>query len=323
MYASDPTAVSTAVGSVRNNPPGRTDTETASDGEGTRETPLRDLCRIADEFGGGFRLSVKLESFQPSGSVKDRAANHIVGQAIAEGKLGPGRTLIDASSGNTGVAYALLGERLGFAVELCLPRNVHPQRLARILGSGATVALTDPLEGTDGAQREARRRAESDPARYFYPDQYNHPGNPEAHYRSTGPEIWRQTAGGLTHFVAGVGTGGTISGAGRYLKERRPTLSVIAVEPAGPMHGLEGLKHLPTALRPGTYDPRVIDRTLRVETEDALAMRRHILEVEDLTVGVSAAAAVVASIEVGRSSADAWVVTIAPDAGHPSSSEDP
>ena len=234
-----------------------------------------------------------------------------------------GRTLIDASSGNTGVAYALLGERLGFPVELCLPRSVHPERLARIRALGARVVLTDPLEGTDGAQREARRRAAADPGRYFYPDQYNNPGNPEAHYRTTGPEIWRQTAGALTHFVAGVGTGGTITGVGRYLKERQPRAVVIGVEPTGPLHGLEGLKHLPTALRPTTYDPSVVDRTIRVETEDAVAMQRRVLAEEGLAIGTSAGAAIVAALEVGRASPGSCVVTIAADAGHPPTPEEP
>jgi S-sulfo-L-cysteine synthase (O-acetyl-L-serine-dependent) len=280
------------------------------------ETPLRSLSRLAAAEGGRFELLAKLEFLNPTGSVKDRAAAYIVEKALADGSLAGGRTLIDASSGNTAVAYALLGARLGIPVELCLPRNAHPERVARIQSYGARVVFTDPLEGTDGAQREARRRAAEDPARYFYPDQYNNPANPEAHYRFTGPEIWRQSLGRVTHFVAGVGTGGTISGAGRYLKERRPDLEVIGVEPSGPMHGLEGLKHLPTALRPSTYDARIVDRTLRVETEDADAMRQRIAREEDLTVGMSAAAAVWASIQVGQSAPGAVVVAILPDAGH-------
>ncbi len=273
--------------------------------------------------GGSFRLSVKLEAYNPSGSVKDRAARFIVGLAISEGILNARRTLIDASSGNTGVAYALLGEQLGFPVELCLPRNVHPERLARLRALGARVVLTDPLEGTDGAQREARRRAASGPGRYFYPDQYNNPGNPEAHYRTTGPEIWRQTAGGVTHFVAGVGTGGTVSGVGRFLKERRAPAVIVGVEPTGPLHGLEGLKHLPTARRPTTYDPTVIDRTIRVETEVAVAMQRQILAKEGLAIGTSAGAAIVAALEIGRKNPGAWVVTIAADAGHAAAPEEP
>jgi S-sulfo-L-cysteine synthase (O-acetyl-L-serine-dependent) len=280
------------------------------------ETPLRALSRIAAVEGGRFELLGKLEFLNPTGSVKDRAAAHIVERALTEGSLRGGRTLIDASSGNTAVSYALLGARLGFPVELCLPRNAHPERVARIQSYGARVVFTDPLDGTDGAQREARRRAAAEPDRYFFPDQYNNPANPEAHYLTTGPEIWRQSLGRVTHFVAGVGTGGTVSGAGRYLKERRPTLEVIGVEPSGPLHGLEGLKHLPTALRPSTYDARVVDRTIRVETEDADAMRQRLLAEESLSVGMSAAAAVWASVQVGRDSPGSVVVTILPDAGH-------
>ncbi len=267
-------------------------------------------------MGGSFELAAKLEFENPTGSVKDRAANEIVSGALADGSLGTGRTLIDASSGNTGVAYAALGARLGFPVELCLPANANPTQLRRIRQAGAIVTLTDALEGTDGAQRVARARATGDPARYFYPDQYNHPANPGAHYRTTGPEIWRQTDGRLTHFVAGVGTGGTVSGAGRYLKERRPGLVVVGVEPSGPIHGLEGLKHLPTALRPSTYDARVVDRTIRVETEDAIAMQRQVWLVEGLRVGRSSAAATLAALEIGREAPGAFVVTIFPDAGH-------
>lgn len=272
--------------------------------------------------GGGFTLTVKLEFLNPTGSVKDRAAAHIVRTALESGALGPGRTLVDASSGNTAVAYAMLGNRLGFPVELYLPRNAHPERVTRIRSLGAHVVFTDPLEGTDGAQREARRRATAEPQRFYYPDQYNNPANPEAHYLTTGPEIWRQTGGQITHFVAGVGTGGTISGTGRYLKGQRSTIEVIGVEPTGPMHGLEGLKHLPTALRPSTYDPSVVDRTVRVETEDAVAMRRRLRDLEGLVVGLSAAAALLVAVEVGRSTPGSEVVTIAPDAGHAIAPED-
>ena len=279
-------------------------------------TPLLPLPRVAGAFGGGFELWAKAEFLNPTGSVKDRAAFGIVRRAIAEGRLDAGRTLIDASSGNTAVAYAMLGARLGFPVELVLPRNAHPTRVERIRSFGANILFTDPLEGTDGSQREARRRADEDPSRYFYPDQYNNPANPEAHYTSTGPEIWRQTQGRVTHFVAGVGTGGTITGTGRYLKEQRPSVEVIGVEPSGPMHGLEGLKHLPTAVRPSTYDARVVDRTLRIETEPAEEMRARLGREEGLRVGMSAAAAVLVAAAVGASAPGSVVVTILPDSGH-------
>ena len=321
MHASDPAAVSTAAAPVPSHESERARTHRGSF-PSVGDTPLRPLARIVADQGGGFELSAKLEFLNPTGSVKDRAAALIVQQAFADGRLEGGRTLIDASSGNTAVSYAFLGARLGFPVELCLPRNAHPERVARIERYGARVVFTDPLDGTDGAQREARRRATADPARYFYPDQYNNPANPEAHYRSTGPEIWRQSLGRVTHFVAGVGTGGTISGVGRYLKEQRPTLEVVGVEPSGPMHGLEGLKHLPTALRPSTYDARVVDRTIRVDTEETVEMRRRLVSEEGLSVGMSSAAAVLAAVQVGRSSPGAVVVTILPDAGH-GTPEDP
>ena len=279
-------------------------------------TPLVPLPSIVRNAGGGFELWAKAEHLNPTGSVKDRAARGIVVDAIAAGRLGPGRTLLDASSGNTAVAYAMLGARLGFPVELVLPKNAHESRVARIREFGAQVIFTDPSEGTDGAQREARRRAAEEPERYFYPDQYNNASNPLAHYSSTAPEIWAQLAGRITHFVAGVGTGGTISGVSRFLKERNPAVRVIGVEPPGPIHGIEGLKHLPTALRPSTYDERLIDETRRVETEDALAMQLRLASEEGLSVGSSAGAAVWAAVEVGRSTPGSVIVTILPDGGH-------
>jgi S-sulfo-L-cysteine synthase (O-acetyl-L-serine-dependent) len=279
-------------------------------------TPLVPLAAIAARSGGTFELWAKAEHLNPTGSVKDRTARGIVLDALAAGRLEPGRTLMDASSGNTAVAYAMLGARLGFPVELILPANAHPSRVARIRAYGASVVFTDASDGTDGAQKEARRRAAESPERYFFPDQYNNPSNPRAHYTSTGPEIWRQSAGRVTHFVAGVGTGGTISGVSRFLKERNPAIRVIGVEPPGPLHGMEGLKHLPTALRPSTYDERRIDATIRVETEDALQMQLRLAKEEGLSVGSSSGAAVWAAVEVGRSAPGAVVVTILPDGGH-------
>lgn len=279
-------------------------------------TPLVPLASIARRAGGGFELWAKAEQLNPTGSVKDRTARGIVIDAIRDGVLDSGRTLVDASSGNTAVAYAMLGARLGFPVELVLPSNAHISRVERIRSFGASVVFTDPSDGTDGAQREARKRAASAPERYFYPDQYNNPSNPRAHYTSTGPEIWRQSRGRITHFVAGVGTGGTISGVGRFLKEKDPEVRVIGVEPPGPVHGIEGLKHLPTALRPSTYDVRYVDTTLRVETEDAVGMQFRLAREEGLHVGASSGAAVWAAAEVGRSAHGAVVVTILPDGGH-------
>ncbi len=311
MYSSDPAPIARSVGPLRDSdrPAATDDPLLAAIGH----TPLLPLRRLADDAGGRFELWAKAEFLNPSGSVKDRAALEIVRFELARGALGGGRVLLDASSGNTAVAYATLGARLGFAVELCVPRNASPERAARIRALGADVVLTDPADGTDGAQREAKRRVAERPDRYCYPDQYNHPANPLAHYRHTGPEIWKQSAGRATHFVAGVGTGGTISGTGRFLKEQRAGLEVVGVEPAGPLHGIEGLKHLPSALRPGTYDGAVVDRTVRVETEAAEETQRQLALREGLSVGVSSGAAVLAALEVGRSHPGSVVITLLPD----------
>jgi S-sulfo-L-cysteine synthase (O-acetyl-L-serine-dependent) len=274
-------------------------------------TPLLDLRQFVP--AGAFELWAKAEFLNPTGSVKDRPAAAIVRGALATGALGHGRTLIDASSGNTAVAYAMLGAKLGFSVMLCVPRNTAPDRLARMRAYGAEIILTDPSDGSDGAQREARRIASAEPNRYYYADQYNNPSNPRAHYEGTGPEIWSQSQGRVTHLVAGVGTGGTISGTAQYLKERRRGLIVVGVEPTGPMHGIEGLKHLPTALRPSTYRAELIDRTIRIETETAAATRDALARSEGLLVGTSAGAAVAASLVVGQESPGSFVVTILPD----------
>ncbi|MGI0072094.1 MAG: PLP-dependent cysteine synthase family protein [Thermoplasmata archaeon] len=309
MYASDPAPVVGVPARARTSDPAADDPLLRAVGH----TPLVPLARLSEVVAGGFELWAKAEFLNPSGSVKDRAALEIVRTGFRDGSLGGARVLLDASSGNTAVAYAMLGARLGFRVELCLPRNASAERVARIRNYGAEILFTDPGEGTDGAQREARRRAEENPARYWYPDQYNHPSNPDAHYRGTGPEIWSGTRGRVTHFVAGVGTGGTISGTGRYLKEQRPGLRVIGVEPAGPVHGIEGLKHLPTALRPSTYDERVVDATVRIETEVAAAMRRRLASEEGLSVGISSGAAVAVAAEIGRANPGGVVVTLLPD----------
>lgn len=286
-------------------------------------TPLLPLSRLVDSVGGGFELRAKAEFLNPTGSVKDRAAWGIVSEALRRGDLADGRVLLDASSGNTAVSYAMLGARLHFPVEIVLPANAHPTRVASVRRFGARVIFTEAGDGTDGAQREARRRATESSGRYFYPDQYNNPANPLAHYRSTGPEIWAQSEGRITHFVAGVGTGGTVSGAGRFLKEANPHLVVVGVEPPGPLHGIEGLKHLPSALRPSTYDATVLDDTVRVETEDALQMQSRLAREEGLRVGASAGAAVWAALSVGQRTRGSVVVTVLPDAGHDVSAEAP
>ena len=313
MFASD----SARVGSSRADPP-RTKVGAPRDDPLTRavgNTPLVPLPSLLPSDGPHGSVWAKLESMNPSGSVKDRAALGIVEAALQDGSLGGGRTLVDASSGNTAVAYAMLGARLGFPVLLFVPRQANPARLSAIRAFGAEVVLTDPGEGTDGAQREARARAESQPRRYFLADQYNNPANPRAHFTGTGPEIWRQSGGRLTHLVAGVGTGGTISGTGRFLKEQRRSLQVVGVEPTGPIHGLEGLKHLPTAVRPGTYDGSVVDSTVRIETEVAAAIVGRLAREEGISAGPSAGAALAAALGIARADPTAFVVAIVPDRG--------
>ncbi len=280
------------------------------------DTPLLRFGRLGRGLAPEIELWGKAEFLNPTGSVKDRAASGIVRAARASGDLGTGRTLIDASSGNTGISYAMLGARLGFRVAICLPRNASPERVHRLRAYGAEVLFTDPAEGTDGAQREAHRLASAAPDRYYYADQYNHPANPQAHFTGTGPEIWAQTQGRVTHVVAGVGTGGTISGLGRFLKRVSPTVQIIGVEPDGPMHGIEGLKHIPTALRPGTYDASVLAETVRVSTEEAQEMTRRLAREEGLFVGTSSGAAVAAMLRAAASLREpSRLVAILPDGG--------
>jgi cysteine synthase B len=256
----------------------------------------------------------KAEFENASGSVKDRAAWAIVEDALTSGDL-DGRTLLDATSGNTGIAYALIGATLGLPVALCLPANASPERKKILRAYGAELILTDPLEGTDGAQHEARRRADAEPERYHYPDQYNHPANPRAHERGTAAEIWAQTEGRVTHFVAGLGTTGTLVGTMRGLKARDPDVVGVAMQPDGPLHGLEGLKHLPTAKVPGIYDPSVPDRHVAVSTEEAYATARRLARDFGLFVGVSAGANVAAAARVAAGLDEGVVVTVLCDGG--------
>ncbi|MBI1967381.1 MAG: cysteine synthase family protein [Gemmatimonadetes bacterium] len=265
-------------------------------------------------------LYLKAEWLNPGGSVKDRAALFILRDGLARGAL-PGKRLLDASSGNTAIAYAMLGAAAGIGVTVCVPGNASAERKALLAAYGAEVVYTDPLEGSDGAIRAARALAAAQPDRYWYADQYNHPANPRAHYLTTGDEIWRQTGGHITHLVAGLGTTGTLMGAGRRLKEGNPGIELVAVQPDGPFHGLEGLKHLPSAIIPGIYDPSLPDRTEFVSTEEADAMVRRLARAAGLLVGWSAGAAVVAAerlltaLDRPRPVSTAVVVVIAPDSG--------
>jgi cysteine synthase B len=263
-------------------------------------TPLIRLRRVTRHLPESIEIYGKAEWFNPGGSVKDRPAWNIVRTAIERGELRPGKRLLDATSGNTGIAFAMIGAALGFGVTLCMPANVSPERKRILKAYGAEVILTDPLESSDGAIRKARQLYAENPDLYYYADQYNNPANWQAHYETTGVEIWQQTEGRITHFVAGLGTTGTFVGVGRRLREYKPTIQLISLQPDSPFHGLEGLKHLETAIVPGIYDPTLADANLEISTEDAYRMARWLAREEGLLVGISAAAAVVGSLRVAE-----------------------
>ncbi len=279
-------------------------------------TPLLRLERLTAHLPG-IQILGKAEWANPGGSVKDRAASSIVTAAIKQGKLGNGQHLLDATSGNTGIAYAMLGAAMGFPVTLCVPANVSPER-KRILGAyGANVVWTDPNDGSDGAIRKARTLAAAEPEKYYYADQYGNDANWQAHYHTTANEIWQQTSGQLTHFVAGLGTSGTFVGTTRRLKELNPQVQCISMQPDSPFNGLEGLKHMATAIVPPIYDPSLADRAVEMETEAAYRMAKRLARTEGLLVGVSAAAVVAAALRVAEEESaagrEAVIVTILPD----------
>ena len=281
-------------------------------------TPLLPLSRIEQEFPG-VRLLAKAEWFNPGGSVKDRAAASIVAAAETSGRLSNGASLLDASSGNTAVAYAMIAAAKGYRATLCVPKNANPQVLALLKAYGAEIVPTDPLEGSDGAIRTARRLAAEHPTKFVYLDQYNNPANWQAHYRTTAEEIWQQTKGTVTHFVAGLGTTGTFIGTARRLKELNPMLQATAVQPDAALHGLEGLKHLASAIVPGIYDPALPDDTQFLPTEEADAAVERLIRQEGLLVGTSSGAALATSLRVAQALATAHqpavIVMIFPDSG--------
>jgi len=290
--------------------------------EAVGATPLLELSRVGREVPG-LRLLVKAEHLNPCGSVKDRPVRAMLLGGIASGRLRPGKTILEATSGNTGIANAMLGGALGYPVTLYMPASASPERRAILMACGARLVLTDPLEGTDGAIRAARRAVEERPAAYFYPDQYSNPANWSAHFETTGPEIWAQTRGKVTHFVAGLGTSGTFVGVTRFLKTRNPAVRCVSLEPDGPMHGLEGMKHMASAIVPPIYDPTLADERIAMATEEAYAMCRRLAREEGLFVGPSAGANVAAAIRVGRAAAQpATVVTVLCDGGERYLSED-
>lgn len=272
-------------------------------------TPLLELPSISREVPGVSILG-KAEWHNPGGSVKDRPALWMIRDGERSGALAPEKTILDATSGNTGIAYAWIGASLGYKVKLCMPKNASEERKKILRAYGVDFVLTDPGEGSDGAIREARRLYAEDPERYFYPDQYSNPANPRAHYESTAPEIWEQTNGEVTHFVAGLGTSGTFGGTATRLKEYNPEIQVISFEPDSPFHGLEGMKHMESAIVPAIYDPSIADENRRTATEDAYAMVKRVAREEGLLIGISAGAAIATSLQVAREIESGTVVTI-------------
>ena len=279
-------------------------------------TPLLEIKRLAPGLiPAGVRIFAKLEGFNPGGSVKDRPAKNMLETGIAEGKLKPGKVILESTSGNTGIALAMLGVALGYPVELVMASNVSRERKKIIEAFGARIHYSDPQEGSDGAILMCRAMLEKNPERYFKPDQYNNEANSLAHFKTTGPEIWRQTRGEITHFIAAIGTGGTIMGTGRFLKTQNRNLQVIAVEPDDPMHGLEGLKHMASSIVPGIYHENQLDGKIPVSTEDAYEMVYRLAETEGLLVGQSSGAAMVAAIKVANSIRAGTIVTVFCDFG--------
>jgi S-sulfo-L-cysteine synthase (O-acetyl-L-serine-dependent) len=276
-------------------------------------TPLVRLERIAAHLPG-IQILGKAEWTNPGGSVKDRAASAIVADAQQRGLLSPGKHLLDATSGNTGIAYSMLGAAMGFGVTLCMPSNVSPERKRIVHAYGANVVWTDPADGSDGAIRKARELAATQPEKYFYADQYGNNANWKAHYQTTANEIWEQTSGQLTHFVAGLGTSGTFVGTTRRLKELNPAIQCISMQPDSPFNGLEGLKHMATAIVPPIYDPSLADRNVEMETEAAYTMAKRLARTEGLLVGISAAGAVATCLRIAEEEAasgkEAVIVTI-------------
>ncbi|MFL7837462.1 MAG: PLP-dependent cysteine synthase family protein [Candidatus Promineifilaceae bacterium] len=279
-------------------------------------TPLLRLVRTAKDYGLAPDVAVfaKAEWFNPGGSVKDRAALNIIRTAEEDGRLRPGMTILESTSGNTGIALAMLGTARGYRVKILAPENISPERKMILRAYGADLILTDPAEGVDGAMLQVRQLAAQDP-NMFYANQYDNDANWQAHYLTTGNEIWRQTDGQITHFVAGTGTGGTFTGTTRRLKELNPQILCYAAQPTGPVNGIEGWKHMPTAIKPAIYDESLADGLLTANTEDAHAMARYLARHEGLFVGVSAAAAVFVAVKLARTLEQGVVATVLPDNG--------
>jgi len=282
-------------------------------------TPLLDVSFAFPELGDKVRIVAKAEWANPGGSVKDRAGYFIIKDAVETGKLEGGKMLLDSSSGNTGIAYAWLGARLGVRVALAVPGSISKHRRAILEAYGVELLFTDPLEGSDGAIREVRLMMKAEPGRYWYADQYSNPMTWKAHYETTAPEIFAQTDGKVTHFVAGLGTSGTFVGASRRLREMKPDIRLVSMEPDGPMHGLEGLKHMETSIIPAIYDDAVADSRISVATDDAQEAARTLGKKGGILLGPSGGANLAAALRLGRDlkaqGREAVIATVFPDSG--------
>ena len=276
------------------------------------DTPLLRLRKIERDIPG-VELYAKAEWKNPGGSVKDRPALRMIQEGISSGQLTPDKIILDATSGNTGIAYAMMGAAMGYTVTLCVPDNVTPERKRILRAYGAELVFTNALEGSDGAIRMAQKMNDADPGKYFYADQYNNPFNWRSHYDTTGPEIIRQVGGRVTHFVAGLGTSGTFIGAGRRLREFKSDIVLASVQPDSPLHGLEGLKHMESAIVPGIYDSKLADEDVRVGTEESYEMTRRLAQEEGLLVGISSGANLAGALKIAGK--DAVVVVVFCDGG--------
>jgi cysteine synthase B len=279
-------------------------------------TPMLEITRLTDGIiPSAVRIFAKLEGFNPGGSVKDRAARSMILRGIESGELRPGKTILDSTSGNTGIALAMVGAAIGYPVELVMASNVSRERKRIIEAYGAKIIFSDPMELSDGAIRLCRKIYAENPERYFKPDQYNNEANSLAHFETTGPEIWHQTEGRVTHFLAAIGTSGTVMGTGRFLKSKDRRIKVVAVEPDDPMHGLEGLKHMASSIVPGIYHEEELDSKIPIATEDAYEMVYMLGQIEGMVVGQSSGAALLAAMRLASTLHEGTIVTIFPDFG--------
>lgn len=280
-------------------------------------TPLLAFRRVTAHLPANISIFAKAEWTNPGGSVKDRAALSIIREAERSGALTKDKILLDSTSGNTGIAYAMIGAARGYRIRLCLPANASPERIRILRAYGADLILTDPLDGSDGAIIKARELLAEDPDRYYYADQYSNPANWHAHFQTTAPEIWQQTRGEITHFVAGLGTSGTLVGTSRRLREYNPKIEVISLQPDSPLHGVEGWKHMPSAIRPAIYDETLANRNLGISTEASYDMVRRLAREEGYLVGISSGAAMAGALQVANELAEAGqpgvIVTLFPD----------